>query len=206
MWKSNSYPYRKYMNKNKCIFIHIPKAAGTSVIASLGKRKGKGRDHTSWLTYKKADSKKFKRYYKFSFVRNPYDRALSAYHYIASGGNQGAQDVATGKTILQYTDFDDFVEKALWKGAFRSHLLFLPQSSFIMDANEVLMMDFLGRFETLEQDFKQVAEALGIDSQIAHHNKGYSTASMEGAGMTQATREKLAILYAQDFVNFGYRT
>ncbi|WP_024952450.1 sulfotransferase family 2 domain-containing protein [Cobetia crustatorum] len=206
MWQRNDFPYRKHFVQNKCIFIHIPKAAGTSVLAALGKKKEKGRDHISWQTYKKASNRKFKTYFKFSFVRNPYDRAHSAYRYILSGGNQGAQDLAVAKEIENYSDFDDFVEQALWKGTFRSHLLFLPQSNFIMDANETLMVDFLGYFETLEQDFKQVADALGIESQIAHRNKSSSTAPVQGAGMTQATREKLAILYAQDFVNFGYRT
>ncbi len=63
------------------------------------------------------------------------------------------------------------------------------------------MVDFLGHFETLDKDFQQVANKLGISSEIAHRNKGSVEA---GAGMTAATREKLAILYAQDFVNFGY--
>ena len=201
MWRSNDFPYRKHFTRNKCIFIHIPKAAGTSVLAALGKTKEKGRDHISWQVYKKASSRKFARYYKFTFVRNPYDRALSAYRYILSGGNQGKQDLAIAKEVAEYSDFDDFVARGLWQGAFRSHLLFLPQSSFVMDGNETLMVDFLGHFETLDKDFQQVANKLGISGEIAHRNKGSVEA---GAGMTAATREKLAILYAQDFVNFGY--
>ncbi|WP_158774349.1 sulfotransferase family 2 domain-containing protein [Cobetia sp. L2A1] len=204
MWRRKDFPYRKHFVKHKCIFVHIPKAAGTSVLAALGKTQEKGRDHISWQTYKKCSSRKFNAYFKFSFVRNPYDRALSAYRYILSGGNQGAQDLSVAQEIAQYSSFDDFVERALWKGAFRSHLLFLPQSSFIMDANEVLMVDFLGYFETLEEDFKFIAETLGIESQVAHHNKGNTPASAGNVDMATSTREKLAIMYAQDFVNFGY--
>jgi len=201
MWCCERFPYRRHLVKNKCIFIHIPKVAGTSILAALGKQKDKGRDHVSWQSYKKSDKKRFSSYYKFSFVRNPYDRALSAYRYILSGGNQGKQDLAIAKEMAEYSDFDDFVARGLWQGAFRSHLLFLSQSSFVMDGNETLMVDFLGHFETLDKDFKQVANKLGISSEIAHRNKGSVEA---GAGMTAATREKLAILYAQDFVNFGY--
>ena len=103
MWRSNDFPYRKHFTRNKCIFIHIPKAAGTSVLAALGKTKEKGRDHVSWQVYKKASSRKFARYYKFTFVRNPYDRALSAYRYILSGGNQGKQDLAIAKEMAEYS-------------------------------------------------------------------------------------------------------
>ncbi|MDA5562758.1 sulfotransferase family 2 domain-containing protein [Cobetia sp. MMG027] len=206
MWLQHEFPYRKHFDRNKCIFIHIPKAAGTSVLAALGKKGEKGRDHVSWQTYKKADSKKFNNYFKFSFVRNPYDRALSAYNYILFGGNQGERDRIVAKVINEYADFNDFVERGLWKGVFRSHLLFLPQSSFVMDANDILMVDFLGHFETLEKDFKYVADQLGLNCGITHHNRGRLTSSEseDMAEMSQETREKLSVLYAQDFMNFGY--
>lgn len=204
MMFKHRFPYRKHFVRNKCIFIHIPKAAGTSVLAALGKKSEKGRDHVTWQTYKKASSRKFNEYYKFSFVRDPYSRALSAYHYILKGGNQGAEDMQTAQSMEQYDDFDDFVEKGLWKGAFRSHLLFHPQSCFIMDADDRLMVDYLGHFETLEDDFKIVADKLGIDSPIAHRNKGKHSSLVAKDSMTPATREKLAILYAQDFANFDY--
>ncbi|GED43142.1 sulfotransferase family 2 domain-containing protein [Cobetia marina] len=204
MWLQHEFPYRKHFDRNKCIFIHIPKAAGTSVLAALGKKGEKGRDHVSWQTYKKADSKKFNNYFKFSFVRNPYDRAFSAYHYILKGGNQGPEDSRVAASLAKYRGFDDFVENGLWQGAFRSHLLFHSQSSFIMSADDRLMVDFLGHFETLDQDFKIVAEKLGIDSSIAHRNKGDVRCRVAQESMASATREKLAILYAQDFANFGY--
>lgn len=204
MWVKQGFPYRKHFVRNKCIFIHIPKAAGTSVLAALGKKNEKGRDHVTWQTYKKASTRRFNEYFKFSFVRNPYSRALSAYQYILRGGNQGAEDIQSSASLAQYKDFDDFVERGLWKGAFRSHLLFHPQSLFIMDADDRLMVDYLGYFETLEEDFKVVAERLGIDSPIAHRNKGKESHGFTQEAMRPATREKLAILYAQDFANFGY--
>ncbi|WP_417698442.1 sulfotransferase family 2 domain-containing protein, partial [Psychromonas sp.] len=77
----NGFPYRKYTRKYKCIFIHIPKTAGTSILMTLiGKDSLK--DHSNYYDFKRINSVKFKKYYKFCFVRNPYDRAVSLYEYL----------------------------------------------------------------------------------------------------------------------------
>ena len=69
------------------IFIHIPKVAGTSILSMLGK-KYTGRDHLPWYVYYTANPVYFQNAFKFSFVRNPWDRTFSAYRYLLAGGNQ----------------------------------------------------------------------------------------------------------------------
>ena len=79
-------------HNKKCIFIHIPKTAGTSIeqfikdndrnpIILLGVRNGRSMHHFSALEIKSLFPDLFKKYYKFSFVRNPYDRLLSEYYW-----------------------------------------------------------------------------------------------------------------------------
>ena len=147
MWLKHEFPYRKHFDRNKCIFIHIPKAAGTSVLAALGKKSEKGRDHVSWQTYKKADSKKFNNYFKFSFVRNPYDRAFSAYHYILKGGeSRGLRTVAWQPHSQSIVALMTLWKPGSGKVLFRSHLLFHSQSSFIMSADRQVDGGFPGTF------------------------------------------------------------
>ncbi len=68
-----------------CIFIHIPKCAGVSVCQSLFGNLGPGhltlRQHQEVL-----DSRTFDSMFKFSFVRNPWDRLVSAFYFLKQGG------------------------------------------------------------------------------------------------------------------------
>ena len=73
-------------------FIHIPKTAGTSVeqfikdngkneINYLGVQNNRSMHHYTALELKKLEPHIFDIYYKFSIVRNPYDRLLSEYYW-----------------------------------------------------------------------------------------------------------------------------
>lgn len=61
----NDYPYRRYMDHHKCIFIHIPKAAGTSVLNILSKKKI-NRDHCNYNVFLQASKKNSKSILNFA--------------------------------------------------------------------------------------------------------------------------------------------
>ena len=65
-------------HKHKFIFIHINKCGGTSIDKVFS---GKFRGHKKAFDYKKLNPKEFENYFKFTFVRNPWDRVVSFYHY-----------------------------------------------------------------------------------------------------------------------------
>ena len=50
------------------------------------------------------------------------------------------------------------------------HLHFKPQYEFICDQGGRLLVDYLAYFETLEQDFAEIASRLQLDSEIGRHN------------------------------------
>ena len=69
------YPVKKG-EKTDFIFVHIPKTAGTSIVDFLGLYSKK---HLTLIQIKELVGLDWYRSFKFSFVRNPYDRAVSQY-------------------------------------------------------------------------------------------------------------------------------
>jgi hypothetical protein len=99
--------YSQYADSSQCIFIHIPKAAGTSVALTLFEQ---GSRHVPWFDYYYANPEKFRSYYKFSFIRNPWDRLASTYFFLQRGG-MDPQDAAWAEANLKdYPTFESFVK------------------------------------------------------------------------------------------------
>jgi len=165
-----------------CLFVHVPKTAGQSVEQFfadklgldkksrrqkllLGKNPdlGKGTEklaHLSAAEYVDCgylDADEFKRFFKFSFVRNPWKRIVSEYLY---------------RNYFHHRSFRDFLLNRLpapgWDDRYR-HIL--PQYDLLYDKNGKPLVDFVGRFENLQSDFDKVCDQLGIeDSQLPHNN------------------------------------
>ena len=98
--------YSGYPNQYKCIFIHIPKAAGTAVTQALF---GPVSRHVPYFEYEKANPRKFKRYFKFAFVRNPWDRLVSTYFFLKRGGLNEMDRQWAEKNLSVFDNFDSFV-------------------------------------------------------------------------------------------------
>lgn len=198
------FPFRLYMMRYKCIFIHIPKAAGTSVLELLTNG-SMSRDHLPWFVYYVANSKRFKSYYKFAFVRDPWERAYSAYRYLISGGNHSS-DLIISREIKQFGTFDNFLIEGLGRGHFRSHLLFLPQSSFIIGNDARPVVNFLGRYETIRKDFKVIGQQLGINGTLPHRNKTDADAKINPELIYHRNEavDVITEVYKEDIKSFGY--
>ena len=68
-----------------CIFIHIPKCAGVSVSKALFGNLAGG--HSRVVDYQLVfNSNEYSNYFKFTFVRNPWDRLVSAFFFLKKGG------------------------------------------------------------------------------------------------------------------------
>ncbi|MFO8053169.1 MAG: sulfotransferase family 2 domain-containing protein [Candidatus Omnitrophota bacterium] len=76
----------------KFIFLHIPKTAGSSVAATLKRNLNKNDlllcPHTKAVRLKLTAKDKWKDYFKFTFVRNPWDRMVSAYFFLRNFRNR----------------------------------------------------------------------------------------------------------------------
>lgn len=195
-----SYPYKPFMDSKKCIFIHVPKTGGSSIRKALGAART-GRQHLPWSVYYQANPAKFNRYFKFGFVRNPTDRALSSYYYLKRGGN-GREDSSASEAISKFESFSDFVINGLAYGYFSNHILFLPQTFFLCDWAGQPQVDFMGRVESFAADSNEILKRLGIEAAVSHQNKAPN--GSEAPTITASADSALRLIYANDFRYFDY--
>jgi len=167
-------------SKYKCIFVHIPKAAGQSVehfflklhnltweeraplLLKYNPEPEKGPERlahlkaSEYLDCGHIENDQFRSYFKFSFVRNPWARIVSEYNYRSYHKNMSFKEFVTNG-LPRSDNYSD---------AYR-HLI--PQYDFLYDSAGNLLVDFVGKFETLQDDFDQVCAQLGInDTQLPH--------------------------------------
>ena len=169
---------------HQCIFVHIPKAAGSSIEQKLGffdKLADGVQDHrtireiepfpaSKWLDSKywpslsgrvkgiirkrrHVSAQNYHDYYKFTFVRNSWARAYSWYRNVM----RGPQHQKKLKVSPDCT-FKDFIKYHL-----DNNWALESQLDWIRDAQGNIPLDFIGRFENLNQDFEQVCQAIGMD-------------------------------------------
>ena len=163
-------------HQHKCVFVHIPKTAGQSIetvfLNSLGltwdtraplllrsndePRLGPPRlahlAASEYVRYKYITQAQYDAYFKFSFVRNPWSRAVSFYKYFGYAG---------------MCSFRWFVKRYLQKKLWTDQYWFVrPQCEFITDAEGTLLVDYVGRFESLQVDFDHVCEKVGLSNTL----------------------------------------
>lgn len=204
-YHTSDWPYLPYMLKHRCIFIHIPKCAGTSIVSSLTGREYVDRNHATWLQYHRRSRTLYQRFFKFTFVRDPVDRVLSAYGYLHAGGNFQANDAYFRALILErYPTVDAFVlgymdHQSIW----RNKMLW-PQWFFLYDYRLESMVDFIGRYETIDQDVATVFARLGVKRPLSKENVTAQRA--EKGDLSEAAIRKIEHLYGYDFELLGYRS
>ena len=139
----------------------------------------------------------FERYYKFAFVRNPWDWQVSMYHFILSEPTHVKHAlVRSFGTFERYLEWVIDSPNPYAKGATKL------QQEVLTDGAGNLLVDFVGRYETLVQDFAQICEQLKIVAQLPHVNK--SAHNDYRAYYTARTQQLVAAHFAADIELFGY--
>lgn len=189
-------------HKHKAIFVHVPKTGGTSITSALSRQGFEGLnlncaddgsidDDTGY--YKNGSAMRMKRqfsenlwnsYFKFGFVRNPYDRILSNYNFFKGLGS---------------VPFSRFVESQ-------------GQNTYQIWHNDItqtqhtnLELDFVGKFENLQTDFDNICKRLNIPlSKVPHLNRSRENNNWK-TYFTDNCMKTVYNKYKPDFVNFGYQ-
>lgn len=185
------------------VFIHIFKTAGTSIKRAIRryampgwqeqanfvlKRIGVPQfgppqtgDHTTASALiELVDLEEFNRLFSFAFVRNPWDWELSHYKYICKNRRH-----ANHEEVQSLSGFQDYVR---WRCDGR----FMLQQDFLMH-EEKQVVDFVGRFENLESDFRFVCRKIGIRPALPRLNR--STVKKEALCDLQAAERPYRVHY-----------
>ena len=193
-------------HKHKFIFIHIPKTAGHSIERAFGAWTGKdkinygiGMDSIRRRPIQHYNLAQLERYnfisptenstyFKFCFVRNPYSRIVSAWKYLK---------VQKWSKVSEDTSFKKFVKKYKKNLHAKTHCHWTH-------TNGVKNIDFIGRFENLQEDFNVICNKIGIPTKkLPHINKTNHKHYTEY--YDDETREIVAKKYAKDIEYFGYK-
>lgn len=198
----------KPFDDNKCIFVHIPKAAGVSVCKSLFGNLAGG--HVSVKRYQVIFSEQeFDAYFKFTFVRNPWSRLYSAYTFLKKGGMNESDKKWGMENLADYDSFDQFVKGWVTPENVRTYIHFIPQTDFLcLPGQNKLLVDFVGYFENIENDFTFVKEKLRLASGA---NLGYENKTEAGGVQsnymdfyTEDSQRIVAEVYGKDVELLGY--
>jgi hypothetical protein len=129
--------------------------------------------------------------FKFAFVRNPWDWQVSNYHYVRQ-----RTDHPFHAQYARFRDFDDYLD---WRINDEGPEL---QQEFVLDDAGELIVDFVGHFESLAEDFATVCRRIGIPAELPHINRSEHSDYREH--YTAATRDLVAEAYRSDIDYFGY--
>jgi hypothetical protein len=199
------------------LFVHIEKAAGSSIQVALRPfapvlTNARWRRRLNWLgplnrlgLYREMEfpqhtnartvqrclpAPMYDGLFKFAFVRNPWDRLVSRHAHLLRSTNRRRHDL-----VKRMNSFEDFIA---WEIKRQSAYQF----EYVTDKAGRSIVDFVGRYERLSEDFSKVCVRLGINAELPHANisehRDYRTY------YTPKTRELVARHFQRDIELFGY--
>jgi hypothetical protein len=147
-------------------------------------------EHVTALTVKRCLSAGlYSGLFKFAFVRNPWDRLVSRYSYLLRSENHPRH------RLIKTMNFEDYLHWEIRRGKMSQH-------TYVCDRRGKLIVDFIGRFERLHEDFSKICERLQLRAELPKANASSHRDYREY--YTPATRELVAKNFQRDIQLFGY--
>ena len=199
------------------LFIHIPKTAGTSITEvlssySIPKNKNLVRKFSSYLPikedfdkayfrahpkaisiYKKIGKKEFDKFFKFAVVRNPYDHAVSYYHFLKKNPSSRRHSEAKKWT---FEDAVSYLER-------KNKILPINQTSWLVNERGEFIVDKILFFENIATEIEKLFNFLKVDTSTIPHSNS-TKRDMFNTYYNEELKSRVKSLYARDFDHFGY--
>ena len=200
-------------HEHKCIFVHIPRTGGTSIEATIWPR---GRnENTLWMGFiddwnnkyqtgglqhllakqirEEVGGETFSSYWKFSFVRNPWDKIISQYHYI-----QNKERLLSFLGVEKIESLEEYL--ALIQKA--KYIHWEEQWKFLYADSGECLVDTIYRFEDFRDSAQKIYQDLKLQPTVLHVNQ--TDHEHYSKYYTPETRELVAEMYAIDIDTFNY--
>ncbi len=209
---------------HKILFVHIAKTGGTSVRAALKrlhwsdpyaipihlvngltrtlkfKTGAKFQRHAKAIAaYENIGEPFWSQLFKFTFVRNPWDLQVSSWHHLQRVPNAPTDQFHSFEEFLRHKfDPDQAFNYYFWISA-------QLQSHYILDFNGRVIVDFVGRYERLHDDFREACRLGGIPQITLPHKRHSRERKRDYRDYyDDVTAELIATHYAEDIQRFGY--
>jgi chondroitin 4-sulfotransferase 11 len=196
-------------HKKKLIFVHIQKTGGNTITSLLQKTFPDSESflnkHDLAVWGKENMAEEWNEYYKFALVRNPWDRLVSWYSMIEK--NKGKyRNKLWDYVIKNSSSFEEFIYKCtdVVDDSDGKKCFAFNQMDYLSDENETMLVDFVGKYELLEEDLNRLFDNLGINqieipwlnsSDHKHYSQYYSN----------ETKEIVEARFAKDIAAFNYK-
>jgi hypothetical protein len=210
--------------RHKFLFVHIAKTGGTSVRAALAPLRW--RDPYYWAAFlcsrlshatghrlgvklprhakaiaaqEMLPREVFARLFKFAFVRNPWDLQVSSFHHIRR---------ERPHLLGPHQDFESFLRYKLDpERPYQYHIetSIELQSDYLVDLHGRVIVDFVGRYERLEEDYAQVCRRIGIRApQLPHRRRAADRERDYRRYYNERTTDLVAAHFRRDIEMLGY--
>ena len=205
------------------IFLHISKNGGTSIENACHKLgilidpiHNSQKQINMWNAERCPDEKLYTNIedekninFSFAFVRNPYDRCVSAW-----------KDLCTKKNKIDMS-FKNFLKYVVKRQRMPENCTYRPNEKInfcwyihscsvfnienkIFSERGEQKVDFIGKYENLQKDFDTICDKIGMPrQQLPHFNKTKHKHYTEY--YDDDTREIVADVFSKDIEHFGYK-
>jgi hypothetical protein len=194
-------------DSRKVAFVHIQKTGGSTVArllrANIPDIYMVGERHEFAMRGVK-ELEDWDEYFKFAFVRNPWERLVSWYSMVTTFRKAGNE-------LWQYvhdncSNFEEFIhnctdEVEIRKGVHYSFAY--NQLDYVTDEDGDLIVDFIGRFESFDKDVCKVFDRIGVEIEAVPH-WNHSRHTHHSAFYTPETERIVRERFEKDIEYFGY--
>jgi len=209
--------------KYKFLFIHIAKTGGTSIRSALNYYKWADpyriplflcsklskltrhrigcklpRHAKAIAAYEMFPKELFNELFKFAFVRNPWDLQVSSYHHIKR---------ERPHLLAGIDDFETFLQ---WKlNPEREYHYIIDtsielQCNYLIDLEGNIIVDYIGRYEHLTDDFREICKRICIQMpKLPHKRRAEGRGNYQGY-YNDKTAQMVAEYFKKDIEMFGY--
>jgi Sulfotransferase family len=220
-------------HSHKLIFVHIQKTGGQTVSKVLKENISdisRFRRKHEFAMHAMEELEGWNEYFKFAFVRNPWDRLVSWYSMISDADAAEAHLIPVGQTekrrlrrarrmkqrgdqllLWRYvvdnsSTFEEFIKNCTGEIEVKPRVFYsfaYNQLEYISDTNDNLLVDYVGRFESFQKDLFEVSNRLGIElKSVPHDNR--SPHRHYSSYYTPETEMIVRERFKRDIEYFGY--